>query len=53
MGGKNEREIIVAPFLAKILHPQANLVTELIYREHFERLCLDFPRKRIFYHQED
>jgi len=44
---------IEALFLAKILHPQVNLDAEMIYREHYERLGLDFPRERIFYYQVD
>jgi len=40
-------------FLAKILHPQANLDPEIIYREYFGRLGLDFPSERIFFYQED
>ncbi len=44
---------IKAPFLAKILNPRANLDTEIIYREHFVRLSLDFTSERIFCYQED
>ncbi len=42
-----------APFLEKILHPQASLNHEIIYKEYFMSLGLDFPSERIFYDQED
>ena len=37
----------------EVLHPQVNLDAEMIYREHYERLGLDFPRERIFYYRVD
>ena len=39
-------------YLAKILHPEADLDPESIYREYFERLGLDYPVDRILVYQE-
>jgi iron complex transport system substrate-binding protein len=40
-------------YLAKIMHPEADLDPEGIYKEYFERLGLDFPAERILVYQED
>jgi iron complex transport system substrate-binding protein len=39
-------------YLAKCLHPEADLDPESIYREYFERLGLDYPDDRILVYQE-
>ena len=40
-------------YMAKILHPEADLDPESIYKEYFERLGQDFPADRIFVYPED
>lgn len=40
-------------YLAKILHPEADLDPGSIYKEYFERLGLDFPADRTFVYQGD
>ncbi len=45
--------VVGLAYLAKILHPEADLNPESIYKEYFERLGQDFPADRIFVYQED
>jgi iron complex transport system substrate-binding protein len=40
-------------YLAKALHPEADLDPDIIYREYFERLGLGFPENRTFVYRED
>ena len=45
--------VVGLAYLAKILHPQADLNPESIYKEYLERLGLEFPDDRLFVYPED
>jgi len=40
--------VVGLAYLAKILHPEADIDPEIIYREYMNRLCLEHPDDRIF-----
>jgi len=45
--------VVGLAYLAKILHPEANLDPESIYKEYLDRLGLELPANRIFVYPEE
>jgi len=43
-------QIVGLTYLAKVVHPEANLDPESVYGEYLERLGLEYPKGRIFYY---
>jgi len=43
-------QIVGLTYLAKVVHPEANLDPESVYGEYLERLGLEYPEGRIFYY---
>jgi iron complex transport system substrate-binding protein len=43
-------QIVGLTYLAKVVHPEANLDPDSVYSEYLERLGLEYPKGRIFYY---
>ena len=43
-------QIVGLTYLAKVIHPEANLDPESVYGDYLERLGLEYPEGRIFYY---
>jgi iron complex transport system substrate-binding protein len=43
-------QIVGLTYLAKVVHPEANLDPDSIYGEYLKRLGLEYPKGRIFYY---
>jgi iron complex transport system substrate-binding protein len=45
-------QIVGLTYLAKVIHPEANLDPESVYKEYLEKIGLEYPEGRIFIYPE-
>ena len=46
-------QIVGLTYLAKVIHPEAKLDPESVYKEYLEMIGLEYPEGRIFVYPED
>jgi iron complex transport system substrate-binding protein len=46
-------QIVGLTYLAKVIHPEAKLDPESVYKEYLEMIGLEYPEERIFVYPED